>query len=504
MMVGLRGHCQRPRRLELAEAHGGRSEGGRMMFIANLLVLVALGLADQPDPTALVEQLGSGRYARREAAAAALEKLGSDALPALREALASKDPEVRSRAAVLIEKIDSELLTRPTLIKLDFSDVALSDIAQKLSAESGISILLEPVNHPMWKTRKVTLHEPEPVPFWKAVDLLGQAGGLVPNPATQMGDMGRSPVLRLYSGVIVPVPTSDSGPFRVSLTSVHHHRDLMLSQVAGVQVPVMVAPVPEQAKVKAANGGQPAAAPPPPPVPAQRLANDQFYAQMQVMVEPRLMLSNSNELKLTEAVDDQGQSLLLPSAPGQAQRYSAYFGFSPGGLLQLPIHMKYPEQPGKVIKKLKGVLPVTVSARKPDPLVVPLNTDSLEKQFRNSDAQVTIHEVKADAGNQRSTVTVSVRLLGQQGDRDVDLGMGVGPRLAQIGQNQIEIVDAKGKTLHGFTSTQASTRAQADEVKFQVTLMPLPDTGAPAELRYYSLTRATADVPFEFTDIPMP
>jgi hypothetical protein len=474
------------------------------MCVANLLVLVALGLGDRPDAAGLVDQLGSGRYAQREAAAAALEKLGGEALPALREALASRDPEVRSRAAVLIEKIDSELLTRPTLIKLDFNDVTLSEIAQKLSAESGVSILLEPVNHPMWKNRKLNLQEPVPVSFWKAIDLLSQAGGLVPNPAAQMGDMGRSPVLRLYSGVTAQVPTSDSGPFRVSLSSVHHHRDLMLSQTPTMRPPLVVAPLPEQFKRKMEQQGPV----PPPPVPVQRIANDQFYAQMQVMVEPRLMLNNSHELKLTEAVDDLGQSLLQPSAPGQAQRSSAYFGYSPGGMLQLPIYLKYPEQPGKVIKKLKGVLPVTVSARKPDPLVVPLKTESLDKPFRNADAQVTVHEVKTDAANQRSTVTLTLRLLGQPGDASAEGGLGpafaVGPRMAQLGQNQIEIVDAKGNTLHGFTSTQTSTRAQADEIRFTVTLMPLPEAGVPTELRYYGLTRATADVPFEFTDIPMP
>ena len=50
--------------------------------------------------------------ADREAAATALEKLSTEALPALRLAVNSRDQEVRSRAQALLEKIDSDLMTQ--------------------------------------------------------------------------------------------------------------------------------------------------------------------------------------------------------------------------------------------------------------------------------------------------------------------------------------------------------------------------------------------------------
>jgi hypothetical protein len=470
------------------------------MSVAFWALLAAVSWADRTDPGSLVEQLGASRYAQREAAASALKKLGADALPALRQALDSKDPEIRNRAQSLIDTIDSDLLIRPTLVKMDFEKEPVNDVASSVSAQSGIKILLEPLDHPMWKSRTLSLHEAEPVPFWKAIDLLSQAGGLVPNPSAQMmGEVGRAPVLRMFAGETAALPTSDSGPFRITLVSVHHHRDLMLSHGApGVAQPI------GGGIVRQPPNGQV----PPPPLPAQqRFANDQFYAQMQVMVEPRLMLVQSHDLKLEEAVDDKDQSLLLPTSGGQAQRFSAYYGINPGGALQFPVHLKYPEQPGKTIKKFKGVLPVTVSARKSDPLVIPLESENLNKEFHNADVQLTLTDLKTGPNVPRATIGVSVKMLARQGDAGQDGDPGMPPfgrafRMPTGGQSQIEILDEKGNPLQGFTSSPNATRGQTEEGKFTITL--LPGASGPAELRYYSLARATTDVPFEFTNVPMP
>ena len=73
---------------------------GAVIVYGNLVALVLLGQlstsAPQSDPSALVGQLGAARYADREAAAGALERLGRAALPALRAARDHRDPEVRS------------------------------------------------------------------------------------------------------------------------------------------------------------------------------------------------------------------------------------------------------------------------------------------------------------------------------------------------------------------------------------------------------------------------
>lgn len=54
----------------------------------------------------LIEQLGSSKFRIREAAAKELLALGKRAIPALRKALRSTDPDVRLRAQLLLNEID--------------------------------------------------------------------------------------------------------------------------------------------------------------------------------------------------------------------------------------------------------------------------------------------------------------------------------------------------------------------------------------------------------------
>ena len=73
----------------------------------------ALGEGAAPDGAelevriaALVADLGNAEWATREAASAGLRKLGSAALPALKKATASADPEVKTRAEELVEELE--------------------------------------------------------------------------------------------------------------------------------------------------------------------------------------------------------------------------------------------------------------------------------------------------------------------------------------------------------------------------------------------------------------
>jgi RNA polymerase sigma factor (sigma-70 family) len=87
------------------------------------------------DPAAkLVQQLGSADFARREAAHEALRKLGPKAEPALKAALKSDDPEVRTRAVTLLSEIRKD---------------ALDDLAKNFDPKAE-----SPSDHPIWKRFK--------------------------------------------------------------------------------------------------------------------------------------------------------------------------------------------------------------------------------------------------------------------------------------------------------------------------------------------------------------
>ena len=111
------------------------------MLSARLIVLVVFAQTPEPKPdaAALVEKLGSAHDAEREATKS-LESLGSKALPALRSALKTRDPEVRARARSLLNKIEGNLLIQESLVRLDFKDATLDEIVKSLKKQTGIEV----------------------------------------------------------------------------------------------------------------------------------------------------------------------------------------------------------------------------------------------------------------------------------------------------------------------------------------------------------------------------
>lgn len=131
-------------------------------------------------PTELVARLGSDDFGQREAAVQALEQAGPDALPALREALKSADPEVRQRAATVITKLqraaDSSAKLTPKKLALDYKDVPLGTAFNDLKARTGLNITLDPnrIANPLRKVTCVT----GAVPLWEALEQFCAAAGL--------------------------------------------------------------------------------------------------------------------------------------------------------------------------------------------------------------------------------------------------------------------------------------------------------------------------------------
>ncbi|HVK10643.1 MAG TPA: SUMF1/EgtB/PvdO family nonheme iron enzyme [Gemmataceae bacterium] len=89
---------------------------------AGLIGLLNSAPARDPDKervAALVRQLGDPRYARREAAGRELQALGERAVPAVRDAVADRDPEVGRRARdVVLAILDNARTSKSTGLEL--------------------------------------------------------------------------------------------------------------------------------------------------------------------------------------------------------------------------------------------------------------------------------------------------------------------------------------------------------------------------------------------------
>src|SRR5262249_40038416 len=151
----------------------------------------------QPEDVAetLLKRLGSGRYADREAAVQALEKLGREALPALRKAREDRDLEIRQRAAAIELRIEQAIVTGPSLVRLDGQERPVKDLVDVLHDQTGFDFEFLPENE-TWKERSVAPSETGEIPFWRALDAVCKPARLQVGVVFR-GPNTRSPVFQL-------------------------------------------------------------------------------------------------------------------------------------------------------------------------------------------------------------------------------------------------------------------------------------------------------------------
>jgi hypothetical protein len=469
--------------------------GAKIMIGAALSFLFVFGQVPStgapPDPSALVAQLGADRYSDREAAAEALARLGRLALPALRDNRLAADLEIRTRTQNLIRKIEGALLIEPTRVRLDFDDLPLNDVIQALNRQVGFRISLYPENLPRWKSERLTIHRSGLIEFWQAVDQLCDLADLQYNPILQGYAGHREPIFTFTAAAVrTATPNFDFGPFRVSLLGLHYQRDV--SFAGGNMLTI------EQR----AGNGRPARRVPHEPAHPTPVLSVQFTAQLQVAGEPRLSVQQTASPHVVEAVDDRGNSLIPPANENPAfNRFSGYFGVVSGPVMQVQASLNRPVDAGTIIKKLRGVIPVTVSSRQPDPLVVSL-PDSAGKTFGGDDLQITVHSIRGLPNNRQTAIELSVKAPDDRATATENSNPdGFNPMMPRLNVQQlpIEILDARGQLVPWFQSSYDAETAHV------VLTLPVPLQGAPLkELRYYTLNRANTGIPFEFTNVPMP
>ena len=394
------------------------------MSLASLVLFAALAAvpAAGPDPSALVAKLGSAEPDERAAAVESLEALGREALPARQNASKADDAGLRERASALGETIQRGPMTRSSPVRLDYQDRPLTDVIDDLRKQTGLALRASQVS----REGPVNVREPAPIPFWQAIERLGLKSARfdIHNPGGV-----RFPNLELSTNPEW-VFTSSSGPFRVALTGLHLHRDHQLIRGPWVRID---------------RFGQRIG------VPRTDIEGEEtaFFGGLEVLVEPRMWFTQEAPARLTEASDDLGQSL-VPEAGGAETKLDdgAHFSFYAGrGVTKVSteFRLRLPDRPGRVAR-LRGVVPVMLYVRRPDPtLVIPL-ADAAGKTFGCDDAEFTVRSVNDSPT--ATSVAMTVRLKVDRADRpdhpDPQL---VSTRLRVLGSHQLELTDAEGTVL---------------------------------------------------------
>jgi hypothetical protein len=329
------------------------------------------------------------------------------------------------------------------------------------------------------------------MPFWEAIDRLRTAGGLRIDLSNAGPGWNRGVLVAPPRGAFRPArpitgnevmlmpdtpgvapPDARSGRFLLAVTGLNHTRDRVLS---------------------GPNGRPPGS------------VADRFEVRLRVVPEPGLVVGRLGDVEGLEAVDDLGQSLVPdspaadPADPGNDFSPFSDFTTPRGG--QPAIRLRYPDRPGSSIRRLKGVMPVTVVGSKPGAVTVSL-VEGLNKPVRRGDVTLTVHAIRpAPEGPNLRAVELSLsrpdsagRLAGYGGFGRTAIAA---PATAQ---GWFEFLDAQGRTIERV----AAEPFLVGDGKHRSVRFNLPPGTVPTAVRYLAPTWATLLVPFEFRDLPMP
>ena len=439
------------------------------MLPLSLMLVLTSAVPGDLSPAELIGRLGSLDRVVREEAARTLEELGAEALSALRAARESaKGPDTRERFADLIDRILARSLDRPVMVVLDVNDRPLGEAVVALATRSGFALALD---DPALANRRVTVRVPGPIPFWEALDRVGRAGHVRLDPGIcgeAVGNDPRPTTMRLVAGD-PPDFTAYSGPFRIQLFATHRHRDV---------------------NFQAANGVHDS---------PKRSAT--VTVEIQAFAEPGRFI-NPNGLPRLEAVDEQGRGIIPQPGGGSEQpNPSEHSWLRPGrlSLLHWHIPLGLPDPPVRSPLKLRGVLPIVISSRRPSPLVIPL-VDAAGKTFRQRPSVVRIDKVSTGGPK---TTEVNFFLNEDEGPADLTR-VSAGPEKDYVGDylsNRIDFEDAEGHSLSWLLLGAHSSSATNGERSVQTLVGGI---APPARVRVYRLNRLATEIPFEFGAVPSP
>ncbi len=436
------------------------------MLTSMMAMVLTSALASDLSPKELVDRLSSPDRVVREEAARTLEELGAEVLPTLRGILdQSGQPEVRERLPDLMARIEARSLDRPTMVVLDFEDRPLGEAIEAVAARGGFSISLE---DPGLAARRVTVKAPGPLPFWEAVDRLGRAGHVRHDPGYQYDNEGRvtrASTIRLVDGD-PPRFTAYPGPLRIHAFATHRHRDVSF-ETPGPHI------VPQKSPT--------------------------MTVEIQAFAEPGRTINPDGQPRL-EAVDGQGRSIARQPGGGEQTNPSEHTWLAPGrtSLLHWQVPIGLPDLPARSPLKLRGVLPVVIGSRRPDPLVIPL-ADAPGKTFRQGTGVVRVERVANQSGS--STVDLT---LGEEARPPDRVRAAAGPEedsLADFPRDRIEFEDAEGHPLGFQIAGNPSASTTNGELRADIFVSGV---APPARLTVYRLQRLAVEIPFELADVPSP
>jgi hypothetical protein len=488
-------------------------ETGMRLFTAGLLMagLIICSAPAHPDEPAgeidaLIVKLGSTKYAERESAMRALDQHGAAALKALEAATLSADPEIRHRAGLLLQRIENRLTVALLLsgkkIRLVYKDVNVLDAVNDLSAKAGFQIDVEGDRLGV-RERKITLDTGETT-FWEAFDLFCKGAGL----SERLLWANNTALLKQgvdefrYPGY----GPGENAHKRIALID-NKAAALPTSYVGALRLRAVQQPVPTN------KSAYPVVAP------------HTVGFHLELTPEPKLPWRGAVWLRISKAIDDQGQHLVQPE-PFFVQRFAdPYIGAdemriwdsatalpvtSGNASRILPVRLVPGKKVAKSLKEIHGTVAVELIA--PQRLATINNIMAAQgKTFATTDgSELKVTAVTPSKSHYFITVQVSHSASAAdagQGVRVVKMKKGVviieGSNQPNLG-GTFTLQDAKGEPIalvlseHAVVENGKGGLGVEHVLKFQTKAQQLP-----AQLTYTGLKATTVAIPFTLRDVPL-
>lgn len=497
------------------------------LYAVVLLFTAAVGLvgaAETAVPTpealkALVEQLGADRFADREAAAATLEKIGTPALPALRDAARSESPEVRERAAQLATRLKraSESHTRliAKRVQLDYKDLPLGTAVNDFKARTGLHIALD-ANHVQNPLRKVTCQTGE-LPVWEALEAFCTAAGLRELHVGELDAM-KSKAVRPAGGLggFVPPPQAPNAD-SVGIVLMDGKPDQLPGERSTA---VRVVPMP-------------------PRFPGHKvtIGTGEVTLCLDVTPAPGLNWADVVSVRINRVIDSSGRfgaagfekpplppiadpnDNTLFAAPGVALRFDPrgnpiYPDTLPNPRV-IPIYLKVATPSARSLRRLEGVVYGEMNALNQQLVVIPDPKKNTGAAFRGSgDLKFTILELKEGAGANgmgllRAQLEYPPPWIANARRRGFNplfnLGFPEPPQHPSLGKT-VQAFDAQGKpfpllasnTFNDIGGEDGQTCVQTVEYRFKSGL------GLPAKLVVTGPKTVVVEIPFALENVQLP
>ena len=417
----------------------------------------------QPIDTAavakLVEQLGADDAATREAAKQSLATMGTAVSPELEKAVAAtSDPEVRTSLQTLIVDIAKNDRSKPTLVTLRLKGVPAKAAVEALAEQTGVTIGTWP--DWVWRNNKKTVTiDVEKRPFWEVLtDICAQAG-LMPESNGSQG--ARQITLQENSSAGKPFATWYGDGFLVIPRSASRNHSIDYNQ------------------------------------PKQR--NESFSIGMRIYADPKLrVLRGSRQIIATEAVDENGKSL-LPDKKNSSEEYLDSPSFGCSWLWDAQASLRYLPEQGKMLKSLKAKAAFMVVDQEE---TWEIDLANLAKDSRTfNGVTYTIDSFTAQGGNYslKYTVTFKEAMFNRRPRQENPL-----TDWSSI-QQMIKLTDAKGAA---FYSQGGGGGGGGGKLTFEQNFRK-PDepkgVGEPTKLTWtVPVSIKRVELPIEFKDLPIP